>query len=95
MRKFTSVLVVLLFILLAISTMVESRSLFPKNKESDYNLLDSFNILKSRSLLRLNTLKNLLSYFSLDDSSRLFDFTPEDITLKDDAFQGWRAYNTQ
>jgi hypothetical protein len=88
MRKFTSVLVVLLFILLAISTMVESRSLFPKNKESDYNLLDSFNILKSRSLLRLNTLKNLLSYFSLDDSSRLFDFTPEDITLKDDAFQG-------
>ncbi|MBN2603040.1 MAG: hypothetical protein JXA91_02785 [Candidatus Thermoplasmatota archaeon] len=92
MRKFTSFLVVMLFILLAVSSMVESRSLFLKNKESNFNPLDLASILKTRILSKLNIFKDLARYFSLDgskdDSSRLFDFTPEDISLKDDAFHG-------
>lgn len=90
MRKFTSILVVLLFLLLATSTIIESHSLFPKSKENNYKVLDSTSILRSQILARLNTFKNFFNYFSLpdtkDDSSRLFDFTPQDIELKDDAF---------
>ena len=92
MGKFTSVLVVLLFIFLCVSSMVESSSLISKNKESNYNLLDSFYMLKTRILSKLNIFKDIAKYFSLydskDDPSRLFDFTPVDISLKDDAYQG-------
>jgi len=92
MRKFTSILVVLLFLLLATSTIIESHSLFPKTKENNYQVLDSISILRSQILTRLNNFKNVLKYFSLDakkdDFSSLFDFIPQDITLKDDAFHG-------
>jgi hypothetical protein len=89
MRKFASILVVLLFLLLAVSTVVESSFLFPNKKERNFEVLDSISGLKSKILTKLNNFKNIFNYFTSDDSNdftRLFDFIPQDITLKDDAF---------